>query len=76
MYTRFTRAGRMLFLAHEWLMFFRHPTELQQGETYKEVIAGHDFEKICKDMQDNLGWLSICLSVFAIPEKVGQHDTG
>lgn len=62
LYTRFTRQGRMLFLAHEWLMFFRHPTELEEETTYDDLVTGYDFEDICQDLTDKWGILSLCLA--------------
>jgi hypothetical protein len=40
LYTRFTKEGRHLFFVHEWLMFFRHPTELPM--IYDEYMDGYD----------------------------------
>lgn len=54
LYTRFTKEGRMLFLAHEWLMFFRHPSELE-GMTYEEYMVGYDVVATYEDMTAKLG---------------------
>ena len=51
LYTRFTRQGRMLFLAHEVNMMFFHPTELEEGTTYDNIITNDiNFEDVCIDI--------------------------
>lgn len=59
LYCRFTPQGRVLFLAHECMMLFRHSTQLEPGATYDDIIADNDFEKICFDMGCFLNYLTI-----------------
>lgn len=61
LYTRFTHEGRMLFLVHEWLTFFRHPAEIQET-TYDNLVDGYDFDAICQNMTDRMGALSIFMA--------------
>jgi hypothetical protein len=64
LYTRFTREGRILFLAHEWLMMFRHPSELADGMTYDVMVDGYDFQNICENLTGRLSVLSVGAGLF------------
>lgn len=52
MYTRFTKAGRMLFLAHEWMLDFKHPTEWEIG--YENALEGYSLEGIMERLKHML----------------------
>ena len=55
LYTRFTRGkpNAYAFLAHEWMMFFRHPDEVYD---YDDDMMGYDIEERVNDIIDALAF--------------------